>query len=197
MKKLIWISLFFSASVFADGTILTVVWDQFTVDQQKDVIGFKVYCSTVSGGPYILSGTFPGSGISQADIPACNNPSPVGSTVSVYSVVSAYGNGTEGSKSAEAKTSWIITNPPTPNVQMCNSVTPPPVKFIVSPNGTYTTRPLYDATFVKIGLVEILNTDGTPRQCEPTPITKPGVSTLYYYVTNNAGLRGLAICKPQ
>jgi hypothetical protein len=85
--------------------------------------------------------------------------------------------------------------------------TPPPavpaVYIIVAPNAGRPDRPLYadglttgTSAFTEIGRVEIL-LNGAPRVCEPTPIVYKTESTVkYYYVTNNANQRGLAVCKP-
>lgn len=98
---------------------------------------------------------------------------------------------------------------PTPEVRCTNgvcSVPPacacltvaPSVSYIVAPNGTYTTRPLYERPGgSRIGSVEIRRPDGTPRPCEggaPLLITTAGE---WRYTTNNAGLRGAALCKRQ
>jgi hypothetical protein len=72
----------------------------------------------------------------------------------------------------------------------------PPVYIIVAPIAGQTSRPLYDANFATIGRVEFL-LNGLPRVCEPTPIVyKTGSTVKYYWVTNNANQRGLAVCKP-
>jgi hypothetical protein len=78
-------------------------------------------------------------------------------------------------------------------------IQPPPavpaVYIIVAPISGQTSRPLYGASFATIGRVEFL-LNGTPRVCEPTPVYKTGSTVKYYWVTNNAGQRGLAVCKP-
>jgi hypothetical protein len=72
----------------------------------------------------------------------------------------------------------------------------PPVYIIVAPIAGQTSRPLYDSSFATIGRVEFL-LNGSARICEPTPIVyKTGSTVKYYWVTNNANQRGLAVCKP-
>lgn len=70
--------------------------------------------------------------------------------------------------------------------------------YIVAPNGTYTTRPLYDRPGgIKIGSVEIRRPDGAARPCENGAALLVTTSGEWRYVTNNAGLRGAALCKRQ
>lgn len=71
----------------------------------------------------------------------------------------------------------------------------PAIYIIVAPISGKTSRPLYSAAFTEIGRVEF-TLNGAPRVCEPTPVLKPGSTIKYYWVTNNAGVRGLAVCKP-
>jgi hypothetical protein len=71
----------------------------------------------------------------------------------------------------------------------------PAVYIVVAAIAGQTDRPLYNAAFATIGRVEFL-LNGSPRICEPTPILKVGSPVKYYYATNNAGIRGLAVCKP-
>lgn len=72
----------------------------------------------------------------------------------------------------------------------------PAIYIIVAPISGQTDRPLYNAQFSAIGRVEFL-LNGAPRICEPTPVYKTGSTVKYYWVTNNANQRGLAVCKPQ
>lgn len=71
----------------------------------------------------------------------------------------------------------------------------PALYIVVAAISGQTSRPLYDASFATIGRVEFL-LNGAPRVCEPTPVLKTGSTIKYYWVTNNAGQRGLAVCKP-
>ena len=87
--------------------------------------------------------------------------------------------------------------------QLASSITATPVPpavpalyIIVATISGQTDRPLYNAQFAPIGRVEFL-LNGTPRICEPAPVYKTGSTVKYYWVTNNANQRGLAVCKPQ
>lgn len=189
------LSLPIAAIADVAGPTVTVQWDQLTVAQQTDVAGFYVYCSTVAGGPYMRMGQFSGSTLTSAVVPNCKA---LGSTGSAYFVASSYSvTGLESAFSREAVATWIAANPPTPVMVACVPPPPPVIVFIVSPISGQSDRPLYNAQFSVIGRVEILMPNGSPRICESTPVSKPGVTTKYYWVTNNSGLRGLAICKPK
>lgn len=79
-------------------------------------------------------------------------------------------------------------------------IPPPPavpaLYIIVATIAGQADRPLYNDQFSSIGRVEFM-LNGAPRVCEPTPIYKTGSTVKYYWVTNNANQRGLAVCKPQ
>lgn len=67
-----------------------------------------------------------------------------------------------------------------------------PIAYVVAPNASYPTRPLYDrADGARIGVVEV------GRPCEGGPALKVTSSGEWRYTTNSAGLRGVALCRVQ
>lgn len=102
--------------------------------------------------------------------------------------------GAESPYSPEASKVIPPPNPaaPAPPAVICQV---PLSNWFVTPITGATSRPLYNDAFAQIGRVEFLTADSLSRTCEALPVVKPGTTTRYRYATNNAGLRGLTICK--
>lgn len=148
----------------------------------RDVVAYNVYCGAdpvvrVTAPPYAFEKT--GSWVGRCAVTALNAA------------------GQESDRSQ-----------PTPEVRCidgrcslppsCTCLTVTPTLYVVAPNGTYTTRPLYDRPGgTRIGSVEIKRPDGTARPCEGGAALLVTTSGEWRYTTNNAGLRGAALCKRQ
>lgn len=170
------IALMLSASAHADRLSLT--WEH----PWRDAVAYNVYCGTdpavrVTAPPHAFEVT--GTRTFQCAVTALNAA------------------GAESDRST-----------PTPEVRCvngacsippaCACLTVTPTAYIVAPNGTYTTRPLYDRPGgTRLGSVEIRRPDGTPRPCEAGAPLLTTTSGEWRYTTNNAGLRGAALCKRQ
>lgn len=168
------IALIASASAHADRLSLT--WDH----PMRDVVAYNVYCGAdaavrVTAPPYTFDVT--------------------GTKTFECAATALAADGRESAKST-----------PTPEVRCVNGVCsiPPacacltvtPTTYIVAPNSTYATRPLYDRPGgARIGAVEIKRADGTARPCEGGDALLVTTAGEWRYVTNNAGLRGAALCK--
>lgn len=106
-------------------------------------------------------------------------------------VMTAFGNGSESAPSNEVRVRAV--SPTVPANMRCDIST-----YAVAPNGSYTTRPLYNQpNGTRIGNVEIKMPDGTPRVCEGGVALLVTTSGEWRYTTNNAGLRGAALCRRQ
>lgn len=108
-------------------------------------------------------------------------------------VMTAVANAKESLPSSEVRVRAI--SPTVPANMRCAADIPTPT-YTVAPNGTKTTRPLYDRPGgARIGIVEIRMPDTTPRQCEGGTALLVTTAGEWRYTTNNAGLRGVALCK--
>lgn len=155
---------------------LSLNWDH----PVRDSVAYRVYCGTdpavrVTAPPYSFEKT--------------------GTWTGRCSVTALSATGAESDHS-----------PPTPEARCingscsvppaCACITVTPITYVVAPNGTKTTRPLYDRPGgTQIGNVEIKMPDTTPRQCEGGAALLVTTAGEWRYVTNDAGLRGAALCK--
>ena len=176
--------LMLSPPAFAElaGPTVSLKFDPVT-----QATGYKAYCSTVKGGPYVLVKDV--GNITSADVPNCT---PTGMEGTSYFVVTAYNAEKESAQSNEASRTWIAAAPNRPEITAC------PVAqtvYIVSTITGKTDRPLYSDSFVTIDRIEFKEPDGSAKRCEPAVIIKHGTTIKYHYATNNSGKRGLLICK--
>lgn len=166
---------------FAALADVNLKWDLSS--PPTDIKANAIYCAITPTGPWTLVATTPGGANNTGTVPACG-------TDTVYFTVRAvnYVN----IESANSNVAAVTVSPLSPPVVQACPI--PEVVYIVSSISGRTDRPLYSDSFTSIGRVEFLK-DGQTRICEPDPVIKPGTTTQYRHVTNNAGQRGLTICK--
>lgn len=170
------IALLIVSAAHADR--LSLSWDH----PMRDVVAYNVYCGAdpavrVTAPPYTLEKT--------------------GAWTGRCSVTALNATGAESDRSDPTPevrcTNGVCSVPPA-----CACLTVTPVTYIVAPNGTYTTRPLYDRPGgTRLGSVEIRMPDSSPRACEGGAALLVTKSGEWRYTTNNAGVRGAALCKRQ
>lgn len=172
----------------------TVAWEhdgRGEDGQPVTLTQFRLYCYPVgTARPATPSATAPGTART------LSYAMPSGDLTCVMTAVA---NAKESLPSNEVRVRAV--SPTAPADMRCAADIPVPT-HIVAPNGTYTTRPLYDRPGgLKIGSVEIRVSDGTlegkPRQCEGGTPLLTTTAGEWRYTTNNAGLRGAALCKRQ
>lgn len=175
MKRYLLLSLVAWAGV-AHADRLSLSWDH----PMRDVVAYNVYCGTdaavrVTAPPHSFEKT--GTWTGRCAVSALNAA------------------GAESDRSASTPevrcVNGVCSVPPA-----CACLTVTPVTYIVAPNGTYTTRPLYDRPGgTRLGNVEIKMPDGSPRACEGGDALLVTTAGEWRYATNNAGLRGAVLCK--
>ena len=156
-------------------------------DPVTQATGYKAYCSKVKGGPYVLAKDV--GNTTSADVPNCTAEGTEGTS---YFVVTAYNTEKESAYSNEASRTWIASAPNRPDITACPV---PSIIYIVSTITGKTDRPLYNDSFVAFDRIEFKEPDGSAKRCELAIIIKTGTTIKYHYATNNAGKRGLVICK--
>ncbi len=147
----------------------------------NEIKSYKIYCSTIKGGPYALSAEVSGS---PASVPNCK---PAGTTGSAYFVALTVSlDGRESAYSNEAVRTWVAAAPEAPTMAAC---APPVVKMTVAPRTGYTDRPLFaDITLKKeIGRILI----GQP--CEDETLLKTATGERRW--ATNGKVKGVALCK--
>lgn len=177
--------LFLPSLAFAEVAGPTVVTEWNVPATLTDVSGYRIYCSTIKGGPYTRVGEVLGATTKTATVTNCK---PLGTTGSAYFVSTSFSvDGRESAYSNEAVRTWIAANPEAPTMAAC---VPQIVKMKVATRTGYTDRPLYaDAARNKIiGRVEI----GQPCEDATLQTTSSGE---WRWTTNLAGLRGVSLCK--
>lgn len=176
MRRIALIALGIIAAAPAGADTLRLAWDH----PMPDVVAYRVFCGAdpavrVTAPPYTFEKTGTWSG-------AC-------------AVTAISADGRESDKSQSTGVVDCVAGKCTvpPNAACIVTV---PVTYIVAPNGTYTTRPLYDRPGgARIGAVEIKTPAGTPRACDGGDALLVTTSGEWRYTTNNAGRRGAALCK--
>lgn len=163
----------------------SLTWEAVTDTRAQ---GYNVYCATSVDGPWSKVGTVAERSATTLNVTPC------ASTGIVYYVVRSYGIGIPESVNSNIAQK-DITTPDAPVIPACPVAPPPAMVYVVATNGTRPDRPLKNDLFEEIGRIEILN-GAAPRQCEATPVVvNSATGTQYRYATNNAGRRGLTICK--
>lgn len=174
MKMLAALLLLFVGPAQADK--LSLSWDH----PMRDVVAYRVYCGTdpavrAAAPPHVIDVT---------DTRAFR-----------CAVTALDASGRESDRSVPTPEVRCVNGAcAVPPACACLTVTQP--TYVVAPSGTRATRPLYDRPGgARIGNVEIKMPDGAARACEggiPLLTTTAGE---WRYVTNDAGLRGVALCR--
>lgn len=176
MRRIVLIALGIIAAAPLAADTLRLAWDH----PMRDVVAYHVYCGAdpaarVTAPPYVMDKTNWSGSCAVTALNAVGQESERSVSTGVVRCVDG-----------------VCSVPPN---SLC-VVAAPSISYIVAPNGTYTTRPLYDRPGgARIGSVEIKMPDGTPRACEGGAALLVTTSGEWRYTTNNAGLRGAALCR--
>lgn len=178
MKRII-VAVLACLPILAHADRLSLAWDH----PMAGVVAYNVYCGTdpvrrVTAPPYVMEKTGDWSG-------AC-------------AVTALAADGRESDRSISTGVVRCIAGVCSVPPNSACVVVAPSATYTVAPNGTYTTRPLYDRPGgTRLGSVEIKRPDGTARPCESGAALLVTTSGEWRYTTNNAGLRGAALCRRQ
>ena len=149
----------------------------------SEIASFRIYCGTVSGGPYTQIASVLGTERT-AVVQSC-----VQVGTGYFTMTAVDTGGLESGYSAEGSKVYSDL-PENPVIPVCSVPQPPVVIMTVAPRTGYTDRPLYaDLTRARtIGRILI----GVP--CESSTL-QTSTAGEWRWATNSTGLRGVTLCK--